>query len=164
MIKKLLVACASVLTIAATPAGATTFFYDGKIDIFYAPQTGLYDIVAAGAQGGAGDGSNDNSGAQLGGRVSLTAGSDTDPPHSLTGFWGVDYTEPPRRPDWGAYICAVKDVRCATSGGLSPRLFSFLLLRSTSICLERTISLDTRNEAAGAEAVIGRETKLPMFA
>src|SRR5260221_11277838 len=28
----------------------------------------------------------------------------------------------------------------------------------------RTISLDTRNEAAGAEALIGREAKLPMFA
>src|SRR5208337_4519307 len=54
---------------------ADLFTYSGGIVDYTVPVTGTYDITAAGAQGGAGDTWNGGLGAQIGGDISLTAGT-----------------------------------------------------------------------------------------
>ena len=77
MLKVILLSGASVLAFA-TAADAVTFPYSGVVETWVAPKAGVYDIVAAGAQGG---GSNPIShqfgglGAVVGGDIALSAGA-----------------------------------------------------------------------------------------
>jgi hypothetical protein len=76
-VKNLLLASVSVLalTVGARVAHATAFNYSGAIVDYTVPTTGNYDIVAYGAQGGAGSNGNPGgNGAEIGGLFSLTAG------------------------------------------------------------------------------------------
>ncbi len=52
--KKELLAGASLLALSATGAWAGTITYSGNVATYLVTQTGTFDIVAAGAQGGAG--------------------------------------------------------------------------------------------------------------
>jgi len=67
------------LGIASAGAGATTLNYDGMIQIYSVLDTGIYDITAAGAQGGIGGTSSGGAiggrGAVGGGDISLDAGT-----------------------------------------------------------------------------------------
>jgi hypothetical protein len=81
--KRLLVAGTALLALAASEPAAhaqrVNFIYTGKLDTFTVPETGTYQIVAFGAQGGdsmfpgviSGTGGR---GAEIGGDFSLTAG------------------------------------------------------------------------------------------
>src|SRR5689334_16512634 len=79
--KSLLLAGVSLVVLSAT-AGATptTFGFTGGFQTFTTPATGLYDILAFGAQGGTGnpgggvDISANHLGAEIGGQFTLTAG------------------------------------------------------------------------------------------
>jgi hypothetical protein len=74
--KKLLLAGASLLalTAASSSARATVFgFTDAPVD-WTVPDTGTYDIVAYGAQGGIGDLASGGLGAEIGGDFNLAAG------------------------------------------------------------------------------------------
>ena len=51
---RLLLAASTALALATGPAAAVTFNYTGAIVTWTVPQTGTYEIVAVGAQGGAG--------------------------------------------------------------------------------------------------------------
>ncbi len=66
----------------AVPDGAsntTTFSYSGSSTTFTITTTGTYDIIAYGAEGGgSGDGNAGGDGAEVGGDVSLTAGTVLD--------------------------------------------------------------------------------------
>ena len=60
---------------AAMPSHATPFSYTGAAQTFTVSKTGTYNILAFGAQGGAGSGGNGGFGAQIGGYLMLTAGN-----------------------------------------------------------------------------------------
>jgi len=83
-LKFFLAASASALAIcAATPAEAVPFNYSGAVVDYVVPTTGLYSIVARGAQGGAGNGGEGGGasqyfggrGAQISGQFLLNAGT-----------------------------------------------------------------------------------------
>lgn len=58
--------------------GAATFSYTGSVVSYVIPTTGVYDILAFGAQGGSGATSGDigGYGAEVGGDILLSAGTD----------------------------------------------------------------------------------------
>jgi hypothetical protein len=59
---------------SAAKAGVTDFAYTGGFQSFTAPSTGLYDILAYGAQGGAStQGASGGLGAEIGGNFMLSA-------------------------------------------------------------------------------------------
>ncbi len=76
--KRLLLAATFAFAVAtATPAAAITFNYTGSIVTWTAPQDGMYEIVATGAQGGAGAFQQSFSGglgALIGGYFTLSSG------------------------------------------------------------------------------------------
>ncbi|HEY1934156.1 MAG TPA: PEP-CTERM sorting domain-containing protein [Acetobacteraceae bacterium] len=76
--KQYLLAGASVLALTrVASAGPVTFDYTGAVVDYTVPATGLYQIVAAGAQGGAdGNGVSGGNGAVISGKFSLTAGDE----------------------------------------------------------------------------------------
>jgi hypothetical protein len=78
MVMKLpLMLSASLLALCAAcssaKAGVTDFTYTGGFQSFTAPSTGLYDILAYGAQGGSSSRSAGGNGAEIGGNLMLTA-------------------------------------------------------------------------------------------
>jgi hypothetical protein len=82
--KQILLAGASILALMAGAAGAraTTFDFTGSVQHFTVVTSGLYDIEAAGAQGGGGrtpiGPTSGGAGAEVGGEVFLTAGEMLD--------------------------------------------------------------------------------------
>ena len=60
--------------LSVTTPTATTFTYTGHVVDYTVPYSGVYDIIAYGAQGGSGDGGSGGLGVEIGGEVSLTAG------------------------------------------------------------------------------------------
>ena len=71
MLKSILLASAAAAAVmTASAADATDFIFTGAIDQWVAPTTGLYEILAFGAQGGNGGGR----GAEAGGDLMLNAG------------------------------------------------------------------------------------------
>jgi hypothetical protein len=70
--RMILLAGTSLVTLASTAAEAVTFNYTGAAQSYTITQTGFYDLVAAGAQGGGVQGGR---GAAVGGRLSLTSGT-----------------------------------------------------------------------------------------
>lgn len=64
------------ICLVALPMRADTFTYDGTAQSFTAATAGVYDILAYGAQGGAGAGykTNGGLGAEMGGDIYLSAG------------------------------------------------------------------------------------------
>ena len=67
----LLTSAAAAAVMTASAADATDFTFTGAIDHWVVPRTGLYEILAFGAQGGGKGGL----GAEAGGDLTLTAGS-----------------------------------------------------------------------------------------
>lgn len=56
-------------------AHATTFSYDGVVQTYTIPTTGLYDLTVEGAQGGASRYASGGTGAEVSGQVDLTKGT-----------------------------------------------------------------------------------------
>ena len=65
---------ASVAALAASAVEAATFNYTGSVQSFLVPTTGLYTLVAAGAQGGNSSGALGGLGARVSGQLELTSG------------------------------------------------------------------------------------------
>lgn len=63
---------ALIAAFTASAADAASFVYTGSVQSFVVTQNGLYDLVAAGAQGG---GINAGLGARVSGRLALTSGT-----------------------------------------------------------------------------------------
>ena len=78
--KLILLAGASMLALmaGAASASAETFDFTGGVQTFTAVTSGLYDIEADGAQGGASFTFSGGAGAELRGKVFLTAGETLD--------------------------------------------------------------------------------------
>ncbi len=74
--RKFLPTSAMLLAITATAASAApvTFSYTGGFQSYTASTTGLYNILAFGAQGGSGSGGFGGGGADIGADFTLTAG------------------------------------------------------------------------------------------
>lgn len=69
-----LLAGGAALTLASS-AIADTFSFTGFLTSYTVPQSGLYDILVKGAQGGSGQGASGGSGATVDGGIFLTGGS-----------------------------------------------------------------------------------------
>lgn len=79
MFKMILLAGASFAALASSAADAVTFGYTGGIQTYTVPTTGLYTLLAAGAQGAAADATRGHFygglGARVSGRFLLTGGT-----------------------------------------------------------------------------------------
>jgi hypothetical protein len=78
MFKTILLIGASAMALAATSAEALTFVYTGTIQHYTVATTGIYNVVAAGAQGGSVGQEAGGQGIAIGAHVALTAGTMLD--------------------------------------------------------------------------------------
>ncbi len=77
------------LAAAVTQARATVIIYSGAATTYTVPVTGTYDIVVEGAQGGNRVASSGGLGAQVGGDLTLTAGTVLDVVVGGMGYGGA---------------------------------------------------------------------------